>query len=267
MDEATTVHWHGVLIPGSVDGGPHNVIRPGQSWTAKLAIDQPETTAWFHPHPHGATAAQVYSGLAGLLLIEDGTSERLGLPSTYGVDDLPLVLQDRVFGDDGAPVYDPGPMDVMAGYRGDSFIVNGAVGPVAKVPAGIVRLRLVNGANARFFELQFSDSRTFHVIASDGGYLPAPVSLQRLLLAPGERYEILVDFSNGQRATFSTGPDRNLPMMGMMMGGVSPTGGGTLISFEVDSSIPVRAKTLPKTLVAVVAIDRTKVARTRQFLP
>ena len=265
MDEATTVHWHGALIPGSVDGGPHNVIQPGQSWTAKLAIDQPETTAWFHPHPHGATATQVYSGLAGLLLIEDGTSEHLGLPSAYGIDDLPLVLQDRVFGDDGAPVYDPGPMDVMAGYRGDSFIVNGAVGPVAKIPAGIVRLRLVNGANARFFELQFSDSRTFHVIASDGGYLPAPVPLKRLLLAPGERYEIAVDFSDGQRTTLSTGPDRNLPMMGMM-GGASPASGGTLISFEVDSSIPVRSKTVPTTLVPVAAIDRTKVARTRQFM-
>jgi blue copper oxidase len=264
MDEPTTVHWHGVLIPGSVDGGPHNVIRPGQSWTAKLAIDQPETTTWFHPHPHGATGEQVYSGLAGLFLIEDGSADRLGLPIAYGVDDLPLVLQDRVFGGDGAPIYDPGPMDVMAGYRGD--IVNGVVGPLAQVPAGIVRLRLVNGANARFFELQFSDSRTFHVIASDGGYLPAPVPLQRLLLAPGERYEVLVDFSSGQPVALSTGPDRNLPMMGMMMGGAISASGGNLMSFEVDPSIPAQSKTLPKTLVPVPAIDRTKVAKTRQFL-
>jgi FtsP/CotA-like multicopper oxidase with cupredoxin domain len=266
MDEPTTVHWHGVLIPGSVDGGPHNVIRPGQTWTAKLGIDQPETTAWFHPHPHGATARQVYSGLAGLFLIEDGSGDRLGLPSAYGVDDLPLVLQDHVFGEDGAPIYDPGPMGVMAGYRGGTFIVNGVVDPVAKVPAGIVRLRLVNGANARFFDLQFSDARTFHVVASDGGYLPAPVPLQRLLIAPGERYEILVDFSDGQRAALSTGPDRNLPMMGMMMGGAIPAGGGTLMSFEVDPSLPAESKPLPKTLVPLPAIDRTKVARTRQFL-
>ena len=266
MDEPTTVHWHGVLIPGSVDGGPHNVIRPGQSWTAKLAIDQPETTAWFHPHPHGATAQQVYSGLAGLFLIEDGSADRLGLPSAYGVDDLPLVLQDRDFGSDGAPIYDPGPVDLMAGYRGDSFIVNGVVGPVAHVPAGIVRLRLVNGANARFFELQFSDFRTFHVIASDGGYLPAPVPLQRLLVAPGERYELLVDFSNGQRVTLSTGPDRNLPMMGMMMGSGTTAGGGSLLTFEVDPSLPARSTLLPKTLVPVPAIDRKTVARTRQFL-
>jgi len=266
MDEPTTVHWHGVLIPGSVDGGPHNVIRPGQNWTAKLSIDQPETTAWFHPHPHRATAAQVYSGLAGLILIEDGSADRLGLPNEYGVDDLPLVLQDRVFDSDGASVYDPGPMGVMAGYRGDTFIVNGVVSPVARVPGGMVRLRLLNGANARFFEVQFSDGRTFHVIASDGGYLSASVPLQRLLLAPGERYEILVDFSNGQQVTLSTGPDRNLPMMGMMMGGGIPAGGGNLLSFEVDPSLPIRSKALPNTLVPVPPIDRAKVARARQFL-
>ena len=265
MDELTTVHWHGLLIPGAVDGGPHNVIRPGQRWTARLAIDQPEGTAWFHPHPHGATAAQVYSGLAGLLLIEDSSGESLGLPRRYGVDDLPLILQDRAFGEDGSPLYSPGPMGVMAGFRGDTFIVNGVSNPIARVPAGLVRLRLLNGANARFFELQFSDSRTFHVIASDGGYLPAPVPLQQLILAPGERYEVLVDFANGQRTTLLTGADRNVPMMGMMMGGAMPAEGGALVTFETDASLPVAATTLPKALVPVPAINRAKAVRTRQF--
>lgn len=266
MDQPTTVHWHGVLIPGAVDGGPHNVIKSGQRWRATLDIDQPEATAWFHPHPHRATAAQVYSGLAGLLLIEDGTGERLGLPRRYGVDDLPLVLQDRVFDRNGSPVYDPGAMGVMAGYRGDSFIVNGVVAPVARVPAGIVRLRLLNGANARFFDLQFSDSREFHVIASDGGYLQAPVPLTRLLIAPGERYELLVDFSSGEGAVLATGPDRNLPMMGMMMGGNLPDAGGALIQFEVDASIPVAAKAVPQALTVVPPLDRSKAVATRQFV-
>lgn len=265
MDEPTTVHWHGLLIPGAVDGGPHNIIPPGQSWTVKLPIDQPETTAWFHPHPHGATAVQVYSGLAGLLLIEDSSGERLELPRQYGVDDLPIIMQDRSFDDDGSLLYDPGPMDIMAGFRGETLIVNGVVRPVARVPAGLVRLRLLNGANARFFELQFSDSRTFHVIASDGGYLPAPVPLQQLILAPGERYEVLVDFANGQRTTLLTGADRNVPMMGMMMGGAMPAEGGALVTFEADASLPVAATKLPKALVPVPAIDRAKAVRTRQF--
>ena len=127
-------------------------------------------------------------------------------------------------------------------------------------------MRLLNGANARFFVLEFSDSRTFHVIASDGGYLPAPVPMQRLLFAPGERYEVLVDFSNGRRTTLSTGADRNLPMMGMMMGGAIPPAGGALLDFEVDMQLPVEAKTLPSLLVPVPAIDRSKVARSREFV-
>ena len=218
MSRPTTVHWHGLIIPGAVDGGPHNTIAAGQSWKANLRVDQPECTAWFHPHPHGETAQQIYSGLAGMLIVEDGSGERMGLPRSYGVDDLPLVLQDRFFDRSGAPVYQPGPMDIMAGYRGDTIIVNGTVAPVARVPAGLVRLRLLNGANARIFDLRFSDGRSFQVIASDGGYLAAPVGLRSLLIAPGERYEVLVDFSNGAEVVLETGADQNIPMMGMMRG-------------------------------------------------
>jgi blue copper oxidase len=137
------VHWHGLIIPGAVDGGPHNTVAAGQHWKASLNVDQPESTAWFHPHPHGETAQQVYSGLAGMLIVEDGRGERMGLPRSYGIDDLPLVLQDRFLDRSGAPVYQPGPMDIMAGYRGDIVIVNGTVAPVAQVPAGLVRLRLL----------------------------------------------------------------------------------------------------------------------------
>lgn len=265
MTRATTVHWHGLVIPGAVDGGPHNTIAPGGHWTASLHVDQPETTAWFHPHPHGETAEQVYSGLAGMLILEDGSGESMSLPRRYGIDDLPLVLQDRFLDRNGAPVYRPGPMDVMAGYRGDSIIVNGVIAPLARVPAGLVRLRLLNGANARFFDLRFSDSRTFHVIASDGGYLTAPVPLRRLLVAPGERYELLVDFADGAAAVLTTGADQNVPMMGMMGSGASAAG-GNVIKFQVDPVIAATVTALPKKLIDVPLLDRSKVAGRRQFL-
>lgn len=265
MSSATTVHWHGLVIPGAVDGGPHNTIAPGGRWTASLHVDQPEATAWFHPHPHGKTAEQVYSGLAGMLIVEDGSGESIGLPRRYGVDDLPLVLQDRVLDRNGAPVYQPGMMGVMAGYRGDTLIVNGVAAPVARVPAGLVRLRLLNGANARFFDLQFSDRRIFHVIASDGGYLSAPVELRRLLIAPGERYEVLVDFADGTEVVLETGADQNIPMMGMMGGGTS-TAGGNVMKFEVDPAVAAAVRTLPKKLIDVPVLDRSKVASRRQFL-
>lgn len=266
MIQATTVHWHGLIIPGEVDGGPHNTIAAGQRWKVSLNVDQPESTAWFHPHPHGETAQQIYSGLAGMLIVEDGSGERMGLPRSYGIDDLPLVLQDRFLDRSGAPVYQPGPMDIMAGYRGDTIIVNGTVAPVARVPAGLVRLRLLNGANARIFDLRFSDGRPFQVIASDGGYLVAPVGLRSLLIAPGERYEVLVDFSNGTAVVLEAGADQNIPMMGMMRGSEPFAGGGSVMKFQVDPTKRAAVTSVPRQLVDVPLLDRSKVVARRQFL-
>jgi len=254
----TTVHWHGVLAPAAVDGGPHIVIKPGDTWRPVLKINQPETTAWYHAHPHGNSGRQVYMGLAGMVIIKDGTSKELGLPESYGVDDLPIILQDRSLDRNGALLYAPFGPGGMAGMRGDTLIVNGAVAPVAKAPAGIVRLRLLNAANARNFDLAFSDNRTFHVIASDGGYLPAPVAMTALTIAPGERFEVLVDFTSGNSVQLATAADTRgtTGMMGMgpgMMGGASGGGAGVLMRFEVDPSLPSPVKSVPATLVALPA--------------
>jgi len=266
MSRPTTVHWHGLVIPGEMDGGPHNSIPAGDRWKVSLPVDQPECTAWFHPHPHEETAEQVYSGLAGVLIVEDGSGERMGLPRSYGVDDLPLVLQDRFFDRRGAPIYQPGPMDIMAGYRGDTIIVNGAVAPIARVPAGLVRLRLLNGANARIFDLRFSDGRSFHAIASDGGYLATPVRLRNLLIAPGERYEVLIDFADGSEVMLETGADQNVPMMGMMRGAAPFVGGGSVMKFQIDPSQRAAVTSVPKHLVDMPLPDRSKAVARRQFL-
>ena len=153
LDEETTLHWHGLLVPSQVDGGPHNTIKPGAVWSPEITIKQAAATTWFHPHPHGNTARQVYLGLAGMMIVSDGADRDRGLPATYGVDDLPIVLQDKRFGRNGELVYEPTMMDMMHGFQGDTLLVNGAIGPVANVPAGIVRLRLLNAANARNFDL------------------------------------------------------------------------------------------------------------------
>jgi FtsP/CotA-like multicopper oxidase with cupredoxin domain len=134
LDDMTTLHWHGMLIPSDVDGGPHNTIEPGGVWKPELSISQPAATTWFHPHPHGDTARQVYGGLAGLTIVSDGGDSDRGLPTTYGVDDLPLVLQDKRFGRGGEFVYEPTMMDIMHGFQGDTLIVNGAINPVAAFP-------------------------------------------------------------------------------------------------------------------------------------
>jgi FtsP/CotA-like multicopper oxidase with cupredoxin domain len=200
LPEATTVHWHGLLVPAAADGGPHDPIEPGASWKAVLPVRQPASTCWYHPHPHGRTGLQVYGGLAGMLIVTDREEQALGLPSRYGVDDLPLLLQDKVFDRDQRLIYPRGPMALMHGVHGNTLLVNGVRAPRAAVPAGLVRLRLLNGANARVYDLAFEDGRSFHWIACDGGLLREPVPLQRLPLAPAQRAEILVDFSDGQVA-------------------------------------------------------------------
>ena len=256
LDSATTAHWHGVLVPAEVDGGPHVIINPGTTWRPLLKIDQPESTTWYHSHLHQDTGRQVYMGLAGLILIEDGTGEKLGLPRTYGVDDLPIILQDRQFDHTGALIYDTVGPSRMMGMRGDTLIVNGVFAPLAKVPKGLVRLRLLNAANARNFDLRFSDGRTFHVIASDGGYLPAPAAISTLTIAPSERYEILVDFSDGKPVLLETAEDDRMMggMMGMgggMMGGMMGSGPGNIMRFEIDTAKLAPVTAVPQVLVAL----------------
>ncbi len=257
LDEVTTAHWHGVLAPAAVDGGPHLAIKPGEIWRPRFRVNQLEATAWYHAHPHGDSGRQVYMGLAGMVIIKDGTSQRLGLPESYGVDDLPIILQDRTFDSTGNLKYAVNGPAMMMGVRGDTLIVNGAIAPVARVPAGIVRLRILNAANARNFDLSFQDDRAFHVIASDGGYLPNPVAMTTLTIAPGERFEVLVDLSDGQAVELVTAEDRRA-LMGMgsgigtaMTNEMSGSGAGSLMRFEVDGSLAAPVKSIPLSLLAL----------------
>ncbi|MCI2810690.1 multicopper oxidase family protein [Eoetvoesiella caeni] len=267
LGEDTTVHWHGLLIPGELDGGPHQTIRSGSTWRPVLPIRQPAATLWYHSHIHGRTGEQVYAGLAGLLIVSDDDERALGLPSEYGVDDLPLILQDRQF-ENGTLVLPQGMMSVMHGRRGDTLMVNGTVNPTARVPRGLVRLRLVNGSNAREYDLAFADDRPFHWIASEGGLLDKPVELRTLRLAPGERAEILADFSDGRPATLETGPDGNLPMMmGMMTAAANlgRIGRETVVRFEPQGKPALESK-VPDRLHAYERLDEVKAVRRRRFV-
>src|SRR5699024_9218446 len=123
-------------------------------------------------------------------------SDRLDIPKEYGVDDVPLVIQDKRFNSDGSFEYDLGTRDVMNGLQGETMLVNGAVNPFLEVPRGMMRLRLLNGSNASVYELNFSNSQSFHQIASDGGFLEEPAKMWEEELGPAERAEILVDFSD-----------------------------------------------------------------------
>lgn len=271
LDEETTLHWHGLMVPSDVDGGPHNTIKPGAVWTPAITIRQPPATTWFHPHPHGKTARQVYGGLAGMMIVSDGGDRDRGLPTTYGVDDLPIVLQDKRFGRSGELAYELTMMDMMHGFRGDTLLVNGVIDPLAKVPAGFVRLRLLNAANARNFDLRFSDQRPMYVVAGDAGLLPEPVELRNLVIAPAERYEILVSFADGRPVDLVTAPDRQAPIgpaMMMLMGRPRASLGGTetFMRFQPDSTLKAQVARLPSALTSLPPPDINSAVLWRTFV-
>ncbi len=180
LDEITTAHWHGLVVPPEVDGGPHQPIAPGATWDASFAVANPASTCWFHPHAHGSTGRQVVSGLAGLLIIDDGTVAPAVLPDTWGIDDLALVLQDKRFTADGRIDYALTANDQLVGYAGDRLLVNGMFGTTWRAPRQWVRLRLLNGCNARILVLRLSDATPMLQIANEGGLLATPVARSSL---------------------------------------------------------------------------------------
>jgi len=269
LDETTTAHWHGLVVPPEVDGGPHQPIAPGATWEASFTVANPASTCWFHPHGHGSTGRQVVSGLAGLLIIDDGTVAPAVLPDTWSVDDLALVLQDKRLTTDGRIDYTLTANDQLVGYAGDRLLVNGVFGPTWRAPRQWVRLRLLNGCNARILVLRLSDATPMLQIANEGGLLATPVARSSLALAPGERAEVLVNFdiaNAGQvtRLLASTAGGG----MGMGMGMGTGTGSDievTALTMRVElprqpgamASPPTRLPTAPAVSVATDARVRT----------
>lgn len=194
LPEVTTFHWHGLNVDGPItDGGPHAPVDPGGSREIHFCLTQPAMTGWMHPHPCPYTAEQVWKGLALMTIVQDDTERALPFPRNYGVDDIPLILQDRRYHDyqlDYQKDYD------ADGTQGDVPLVNGTVNGYVDITTQRVRLRILNGANRKEFRLHFTDELPFLQIASDGGILPEPVAFSRLMLTAAERVELLVDFKD-----------------------------------------------------------------------
>jgi len=196
LNEYTTVHWHGMLLPAEMDGGPHQPIAPGKNWKPVFKVNQPAATLWYHPHGLGTTAIQVYKGLAGMIILDDTNSDKLNLPKKYGIDDIPLIIQDKRFTSDGVPLYLTYMRDIMEGMKGDTVLVNGIINPYLDIKNTKYRFRLLNGSNARIYNFRLSSGKPFYIIATDCGLLEKPVKMKNLVMSPGERAEIIIDFSS-----------------------------------------------------------------------
>ncbi|MBC8190959.1 MAG: multicopper oxidase domain-containing protein [FCB group bacterium] len=187
LGEPTTIHWHGLHVSAENDGGPHTVIHPGETWNPQFTVLDKAGTYWYHPHLHEHTDEHVSKGLSGFIIVKDDEEAALELPRTYGVDDFPLVIQTKSINPTG---------EIVAHTNSDTeLMVNAVMDPRLVVPEQVVRFRLLNGSSQRVFNFGLSNNQSFHMIASDGGLLNVSVELTRLMLAPGERAEILVDFA------------------------------------------------------------------------
>ncbi|MFK5987187.1 MAG: multicopper oxidase domain-containing protein [Pseudomonadota bacterium] len=270
LGEDTTIHWHGAHIPAKMDGGPHQIIKSGETWKPNFTIKQNASTLWYHPHLLGKTAAHVIKGLAGFFIVDDAISRQLALPNNYAVDDIPIVIQDRNINSDGTMPYNLTLMrDIMRGYRGDKIVVNGAINPSLNSAAEIIRLRLLNGSNARTYNLGFSDNRTFYQIASDGGLLEKPVSLVRLRLSPGERGEVLLDLRGDLNKTlkllsYSSEITSTLSLSPNMSDSLDRSD-FDIMNFNITRS-GSNQLTLPDSLVSIQSIDQSQSNNSRDFV-
>ena len=213
----TVTHVHGAQVLPDSDGYPDawvtsdgkaGVVIPANP--AHYPNDQAATTLWYHDHALGITRLNVYAGLAGCYLIRDDEEDALNLPS--GAYEIPLLIQDRKFGVDGSLLYPPPQNGThpmwMQEFFGDMICVNGKAAPFLEVEPRKYRFRLINGSNSRFYHLTLVpanesgkrngrpvDAPPFRQIGTDGGLLPAPLSLHYLIVSPGERFDLVIDFS------------------------------------------------------------------------
>lgn len=262
-------HLHGGEVPSDFDGHPEAWFtydhKFGPAYTTSLYTypnQQNPTTLWYHDHALGITRLNVYAGLAGFYLLregdmgsKDGYQPEDSLELSSGKYEIPIVIQDRMFSTDGSLFFPSEGVNPdihpywTPEFFGDTIMVNGKVWPNLDVDRHSYRFRVLNGSNARFYNLKLSNGMTFIQIGSDGGFLPKPAVLNSLLLAPGERADILVDFSdvapgtpvillNDAKAPY---PDGDSP---------DPDTVGQIMKFFVplDTPEPVKPPKLPERL-------------------
>ena len=191
LDEASIIHWHGLDVDEKNDGHPRHAVGNGGSFTYDFVVNDRAGMYWYHPHPHGRTGYQVYMGLAGLFIVHDSKELALNLPSKDR--EVPMVIQDRRFDEDNQFLYRS---SMMGGAYGDKLFINGKKEKNFKLKNGAYRLRLLNGCNARNFNLAWSDGRPLTIIGTDGGLLQKTEKIDNTLFGPAERLDIWVDFSN-----------------------------------------------------------------------
>ncbi|MDO4697988.1 MAG: multicopper oxidase domain-containing protein [Pasteurellaceae bacterium] len=206
LPQALSINIQGLLAPTEMAGSIHRQLAPNSSWSPILTVNQPACTAWYHADTMLNSAYQTYRGIAGLWLIEDSDSRKAKLPNKYGVDDIPLMLQDQLISKSGEQLLDTQALQ----FFGKRLFVNGQASPYFDVPRGWVRLRVVNASLSRRYELRLDNDKPLYLIATGQGFLAEPLEQESVSLSPSERVELLLDLNEGDKVSLITGQKRGV---------------------------------------------------------
>jgi spore coat protein A len=266
LPESISTHLHGGHTPPDSDGHPLDLVPPGGSKTYDYPNSQLPATLWYHDHAVDVTGRHVYMGLAGFYLITDAFED--GLPLPRGANDVPLVIQDRVFNADGSLNYPEDDNVIEKGVLGDRVLVNGVIQPYFQVARRKMRFRILNGSNARVYALSLSSGSPLVQVGSDGGLLSAPVSRNSVTIGPAERVDVVIDF-----APYALGTSVVLKNQESSHGGWGGSGGwgdsppgaiSDLMRFDVVRNEP-EDSSIPATLRTVSRIPPSSSVRARTF--
>ena len=246
----TVVHLHGAKAPPESDGYPESWYAPGKSALCHYPNQQDAALLWYHDHAMGINRLNVFAGLFGLFMVRDAVEDALNLPS--GKYEIPLVFYDRTF-DLESQLYYPisayPDMPWLPEFFGNTIVVNGKIFPYLEVEPRKYRFRAVNAANGRFFHLSLSSGQAVHQIGSDQGLLAAPVPLKFVSIAPGERVDLVVDFSEHAGEQLVLKNDSYQPVL----------------QFRVAKTKVPDASSLPATLRPVPRIAESQAVKTRNL--
>ncbi|WP_373778985.1 multicopper oxidase domain-containing protein [Glaesserella sp.] len=204
LPQAINIHIQGLLAPTEMVGSVQRKLEPSTSWSPILSVNQPACTCWYHADTLFNSAFQVYRGLAGFWFIEDNESRKAQLPNQYGVNDIPLILQDQQINKNGVQVLNT----QSSQFFGKRLFVNGQESPYFNAPRGWVRLRLVNASLSRTYDLRLDNGKPLYQIGTGLGMFAEPIEMEHILLAPSERVELLVDLNDGEKVSLMSGEER-----------------------------------------------------------
>lgn len=253
LSEETNLHFHGMSIPPT--GRADNIwihVPPGGEFEHEFTVSPRDSGLfWYHPHIHGSMARQMFAGLTGAILVEDLPDIAEAL---IGADDRVLVLKDITL--DGAQVQRHRHLEWPVGKEGELLLVNGVSQPLISARRSLIRLRLLNASNARYWRLRLDQDRPFYLIAEDGYFLDRPVETAEVFLVPGARVEMLVDVSDGRQTTVWYHPSSR--------GGHAFTAVQRLVTIRPPPQpTPVR---LPSALGSIAVFDEGDIAQRRTIL-